>query len=231
MTTPQPIPREIRVKKAVKHTFTSAELTALHVDFSNAYGALKSAEADFDAVKAVHKAKIQEAESKQATIHATISAGFEMRVKELICVFRPKDKKKDFYLPLAEGEGCPMDDKPLLTEDMTSDDFQQDLIQAESIFSSQKHIELWNAGKDHGLLVIGQLGERWYAALRCNIGEKKLEERLDSEQPAFKKRFDAVLRSSKRCVEWVIECMGKEASKGICELITPKIDAEKEKAE
>jgi hypothetical protein len=112
-------PKPIIVKKSVKHTFSPEEVATLNVDFGNAYDAVKSAEADFDAVKAVHKAKIQEAESKMTTLRATINAGFDFRETELYVVFRPADKKKDFYLPqtakdILEG----FSHKPILTEDM-----------------------------------------------------------------------------------------------------------------
>ena len=148
-------------------------------------------------------------------------AGFEMRVKECAVKMRPQDKKKDYLV----------DGLLVLTEDMTQDDFQQDLIRAEALFTKRTEIQLWDAGEDHGKLIVGQIGGRWYSAIRGNIGATIMDERLDSEQPSHKKRFDAILRASKRAVEWVTETLGKEASKGICELITPAIDKEKDKVE
>lgn len=221
-------PEPIIVKKSCKHIFTLAEVAQLNVDFGNAYDAVKSAEADFDAVKSVHKAKITEAESRMTTLRATINAGFEMRVKELTCVFRPKDKKKDFYCYVPDGDPFP---KPLLTEDMTSDDFQQELIQAESVFSKQKKIELWNAGEDKGLLIVGQLGDKWYSAIRGNVGKQTIEERLDSEQKAFKERKAAIAMAAKRCDEWLALTLGKDAAKGFRSGIETAVAGEADKVE
>lgn len=228
---PKEEPKPLLVKKSVKHTFSPEEIASLNVDFGEAFDAVKSAEADFDAVKAVHKAKITEAESRMITLRATINAGFEMRVKELRCVFRPPDKKKDFYLLLPAGETYPPDFKPILTEDMTAEDFQQDLLQAESIFSHKKEITLWKAGADLGLLIVGQLRDRWYSALRANVGEMKLEERLDSEQPSFKERSGALTRASKRCQDWLIEVLGKEAAAGFRGGIETALSEELKKVE
>lgn len=208
-------------KKSVKHTFNPEEKAQLAQDLLQALSDLKTAESDFDSIKASFKAKISEAEAKIQTVSSTMRAGFEMRVKECTVKMRPNDKKKDFYV----------DGMIVLTEDMTSDDFQEDLLRAESLFSKKVELVLWDAGEDHGRLIVGEQGGRWFTALRCNIGAAKLEDRLDSEQPSSKKRFDAITRAGKRAVEWVTEVMGKEASKGICELIAPVIDKEREKVE
>lgn len=222
-------PKPIIVKKSCKHVFTPEEIAALNVDFGTAYDAVKSAEADFDAVKSVHKAKITEAESRMVTLRATINAGFEMRVKELTCVFRPKDKKKDFY-PMLDGEPNYAAGHVLI-EDMTQDDFQQELIQAESVFSKKKEIELWNAGEDKGLLIVGQLGDKWYSALRGNVGKQVIEERLDSEQKAFKERKVAIAIAAKRCDEWLALTLGKDAAKGFRSGIETAVQGESDKVE
>lgn len=219
-------PTPILVKKSVKHFFTPEELAVLNVDFGNAYDAVKSAEADFDAIKAVHKGKIQEAESKMTTLRATINAKFEYREKELEVVFRPADKKKDYYLP-EHGDHSPV----VLTEDMTQDDFQQDLLQAESVFSKRRELNLWAAGDDRGTLIVGQLGNRWYSALRGNIGAVKLEERLDSEQKAFKAREAAVNTACTRALEWIAAMLGDEAAKGFTEGIRKLAETEAGKVE
>lgn len=222
-------PKPIIVKKSVKHTFTPDETAKLNIDFGLAYDAVKSAEADFDAVKAVHKSKITEAESRMTTLRATINAGFEFRVKELECRFRPSDKKKDFYLPPFNSENVAAG--IIFTEDMTQEDFQQELIQAESVFSKKKEIELWNAGDDRGLLIVGQLGDRWYSALRCNVGQVRVEERLDSEQKAFKVRYPAITTAGDRAFAWLEDVLPEGLAKGFKEGITKAVTAEKEKAE
>lgn len=221
--------KPVIVTRSIKHTFAPDEVAKLNVDFGNAYDAVKSAEADFDAIKAVHKAKITEAESRMTTLRATINAGFEMRDKELMVVFRPKDKKKDFYL--TDGKPPTTEQCPILTEDMTKDDFHQELIQAESAFDKRKELELWLAGNDQGRLIIGTLSNRWFSALRCNIGTNELVERLDSEQMSFKVRHDAIKRAAKRCLDWIKETIGKDEAKGFEEKINAVLEAEKEKAE
>ena len=224
----KPDPKPIIVKKSVKHTFTPAEIAMLNVDFGNAYDALGTAVADFDAIKAVHKATIQQAESKMTGLRASINAGFEYREKELEVVFRPASKKKDFYAPSDNASNV----KTLvLTEDMTSDDFQQDLLQAESIFSNRKELSLWLAGNDTGWLIIGQLGAKWYSALRGNVGAQKIEERLDSEQKAYKTREAAVNTACTRTLEWLEATLGKEAAKGFCDGIKKVAEGEVGKVE
>lgn len=229
------IPKPIIVKKSLKHLFTPDEIAGLNIDFGNAYDALGVVEAEFEQVKSSYKAKIAEATSRMVTIRATINAGFEFRETEVEVVFRPAEKKKDFYPVLPEGD--PMVQpwlkgmKPLLTEDMTPSDFQQDLLQAESVFSLKQELVLWNAGSDQGLLVVGRLGTRWYSALRANVGEKKLEERLDSEQKSYKDRYAAVGQAAKRATEWLGATVGKDLSLGFLETIQKVVDAQKDKVE
>lgn len=220
-------PKPIIVKKSVKHVFSPQEIATLNVDFGNAYDAVKSAEADFDAVKAVHKAKIQEAESKMTTLRATINAGFDFRDTECEVLFRPADKKKDFFILTPTGRLA----LPVLTEDMTTEDFQQDLIQAESIFSKRKELTLWAAGDDHGILIVGQLGGKWYSALRGNIGTVRLEERLDSEQKAYRTRISAITIAADRALKWLEETFGPETCKGFLEGINNVLKAEADKVE
>lgn len=224
---PETQPKPILVKKSVKHTFDTKEVAQLHVDFGQAYDAVKSAEADFDSVKAVHKATIQAAESKMILLRATINAGFEDREKELVVIFHPERKKKTYHVPTETG----WLETPALTEDMQPQDFQQDLIQAESIFSHRKELTLWKAGNDLGVLIIGQLGNKWYSALRANVGAVKLEERLDSEQKAYKTREAAINFASTRALEWLEATMGKETAKGFCDGIKKLADDEAGKVE
>lgn len=220
-------PKPILVKKQVKHTFTVPEIAQLHVDFGQAYDAVKSAEADFDAVKAVHKATIQEAESKMILLRATINAGFETREKELVVVFHPERKKKTYHVPTETGWLS----EPALTEDMQPGDYQQDLLQAESVFSNKKELLLWLAGNDTGLLIVGQLGAKWYSALRGNVGAMKIEERLDSEQKAYKAREAAVNYACIRALEWLEATLGTEGAKGFAAGVKKVSEAEKDKVE
>lgn len=221
--------KPIIVKKSVRHTFTAEEIAKLNVDFGQAYDSVCMAQADFDAVKAVHKAKIEEAESRMVTLRATINAGFEMRDTDLEVVFSPKQGIKDFYLPVPDGyEGARA---PVLTEKMTPDDFQQDLIQAESVFSDRTELVLWDAGKDRGVLVIGQFRGKWYSALRCNVGQQKLMQRLDSEQKACKTRGGAVVSEAERAIDWLVSILGKDAAKGFLDGINKVLKGEADKVE
>lgn len=227
--------KPIIVKKTVKHTFTPEETAGLNKEFGEAYDSVKSAEADFDAVKAVHKSKITEAESRMTTLRATINAGFEMRQKDCVVVFRPGDKKKDFYSmeclnPVAGGELLLKDSVPLFTEEMTQEDFERDLIQAESAFEKRVELTIWQAGPDRGRIIVGSLKGKWYSAVRGNVGSQKIEERLDSEQRAFKKRCDAVSEAGKRAFRWLKDNL-KDSAKGFEDGITKVVIGEQDKAE
>lgn len=221
------------IRRSVKHVFTPEERNTYNGELLNALEACSNAQLEFDSIKATYKAKITEAEAKIGTLATTLRAGWEMRVKDVEVRFRPADKKKDFYLPGVEAK----DGKPglaevfLFTEDMTSEDFAQDLIRAESIFSNRTEIPLWNAGEDNGTVIIGQLGARWYSAVRGKIGKQAIDERLDSEQRSYKKRFDAISKAADRAVEWIEETLGKETAKGFVEPIKAVLDIEKEKVE
>lgn len=137
--------KPIIVKKSVKHIFSPNETKQLNVDFRQSYANLKAVEADADSVKSQLKAKVTEAESRMETLNATLQAGFEMRDKECIVVFRPADRKKDFYLASPAGDKLFME--PALTEAMTQQDFEQDLVQAESVFSDKTDLVMWQAGE------------------------------------------------------------------------------------
>lgn len=142
MKTAEP-PKPIIVRRNVKHEFTPEETAELNTQFRQAYQTLKATEAEFDNVKAVWKSKTTEAEARMETLSATLNAGFEMRNQNTECVLRPLDKKKDFYLwPAPEDEAH---GQLIATEDMTPDDFAQDLIRAEAAFSKKVEIELWSA--------------------------------------------------------------------------------------
>lgn len=220
-------PKPIIVKRQVKHTFEPAEIAQLNVEFGQAYDTLQTIEAEFASVKASYKAKLEEAGSRMVTLRATINAGFELRLTELQVIFRPADKKKDFYLLAGPIEN----QAPLLTEDMSPEDFQQDLIQAESIFSKRQELTLWAAGDDHGILIVGQLGGKWYSALRGNVGTIKVEERLDSEQKAYKTREGAIIIAADRALKWLEEILGPETMKGFLEGINKVLKAETGKVE
>lgn len=206
------------IKRSVKHTFTDVERATLNTDLVNALGEVDTANADFDSVKASCKAKIEEAECRVSTLAAMLRAGFEMRLKECTVTFIPKEKKK--LIALQEtGE-------LVATEEMTAEDFQSELTLAESAFDDRKEIALWPpAGTDTGILVVGQQRDKWYSALRLAVGKHRLDERLDAEQRAFKKRDDAVTFAAKRASAWLKDNF-KEHARGFEESMTKAVNSE-----
>jgi hypothetical protein len=237
MTTPKP---KIETK-SIKHTFTTEEVAKLNTDFGQAYDACKSAEADFDAVKAVHKSKITEAETRMVTLRCTINAGFEMRPEKCRVVFSPKDSKKyyflDEFITKVWQDEIPTDKETLtlnacLVEPMTPADFQSELIEAESKFDCREEIPLFLAvNNDRGEMVVGRYNKQWFAALRVTIGTRILGERLDSEQPSCKKRFDIIKRACKRFTDWTTENLGPEEARGFQNALADVLAKHKERDE
>lgn len=187
--------KPVIIKRSVKHTYTRDERDALHVDLLNALATKDSEEEQFESIKATYKAKVTEAESRVCTVSACLRAGFEMRTKECRVEFLPELRKKKIFVLET--------DELVATEDMTPDDFQQELIAAERHFESRTEIELFpRTGQDNGILIVGRLNGRWFSALRVKVGQAELQERLDSEQKSFKQRWDAIQVAVKRLNEW-----------------------------
>ena len=216
--------------KSVKHTFTPDEITGLNGDFRRSYDSLKAVEAEFDSVRATYKSKITEAESRMATLSATLNAGFEMRQEKCVVVFCPKESKKYYFLGEVAVELEP--ENAVLVEPMTPADFQAELIEAEAKFELREEIPLFTpANDDNGTLIVGRFGKKWYAALRVKIGTRILGERLDSEQPASKERFDAVKRGCRRFSDWLTDNLGAEAAMGFQNGIADVLAKHKERDE
>ena len=215
------------VKKVVKHTFTEPERREMGNELARAHGSVKQIETEFEGVKASYKAKISEKESIIETLSTNLVNGFTMKEKDCRVVFDVPASKKRFYA--AEST----DNTEVLAEEaMTQDDFQKELIEAESVFGKRKEIELFpSIDQDRGVLVVGQLKDRWYSALRLTIGKKKLEERLDSEQKSFKQRYAAIKTAIARADEWLSASFGKESSKGFTDGFTAILHTELDKEE
>lgn len=214
--------KPIIVKRAVKHTFTREEREEMNVELLNQFDACKNAEAEFDSVKASYKAKISEAEAGRDTIASQLRAGFEMRQKECRVEFSPAEQKKRFYV-VETGELA-------ATEPMSSEDYQQDLIQAESSFELREEITLYHTGTDKGVLIVGRMKGKWFSALRMRLGTPEIQERLDSEQPCFKKRFDAIAKAAKRAMEW-LKSQDKKSAEGFEDPILAIIEKHREREE
>ena len=217
--------------KNVRHNYTHEELEQLGGDLARAFSALRGVETEFDQVKASYKSKTAEAEAKIDRLSTNRMNGFEMRELPCFVVFRPKDKEKDYYATEAAANKPSKDIPPALTEKMTNDDFQQELVQAESKFDAREEIQLFKPAEgDRGLLVVGRLGGKWFSALRVKIGKFELNERLDAEQKCVKARPDAVALSVKRFNIWAKDNL-KDLATGFAESANSVVEAHKERAE
>lgn len=182
-----------------------------------ALGQVDTEEADFDSVKATCKAKIEQAQSQVQALSSALRAGFELRTKDCTVAFDVKARKKTIT--------CVETEEVVAVEDMTADDLQTELQLAESVFEDRVETPLWVCGQDQGLLVIGSMNNRWYSAVRLSVGQHRLDERLDSEQRAYKKRDDAVNEAAKRAYKWLKDNF-KEAAKGFEDNIAAAVAAQ-----
>lgn len=220
--------------KSVKHTFSNEEEKQLGGDLARTIAAARGIEAEFDQVKASYKAKTSEAEARIDSLSTALMNGFEMRQLPCVVRYRPEDKLKDYYLESEAKEhakdfpnGCTI----VLTEAMTRDDFQADLLLAESKFDAREEIQLFQPTEtDNGLLVVGRFAGKWFTALRVKIGKLELSERLDSEQRSFKQRADAIKLAVKRVKEWAKDNL-RDHAKGFDANFDAVIEAHKEREE
>lgn len=225
-------------KKSVKHTYSTDERLALGDQLAAAHNQLQLIDCDFQKVKDQFKSQLSAAEAAIQTLSTQIRTGFEMRDKMCVVVYRPVDRKKDYYL-LHEAEAAHQGGiaieayaKPVLTEEMTPADFQAELILAESKFDAKEEIPLFlPVNQDAGVLVVGRFEGRWYSALRITVGGRTLEERLDSEQKSVKTRPDCVKQGCKRAQDWLAINLGKDAAKGFEAAILNVIETHKEREE
>jgi hypothetical protein len=111
--------------KSVKHVFSLEERDEVGGMLARALATLRGINAEFDEVKASYKFKIAEAEAAIGSLETKRTNGFEWRQENCRVVYRAADRKKDYYL-----EHSPDDPKyfpPVLTENMTTEDFQAEL--------------------------------------------------------------------------------------------------------
>lgn len=225
-------PAKIETKQ-VKHTFSMEERNTIGADLARSIALARGIEAEEKQVKAGYKAKTEEAAARIDMQSTQLMNGFEFRLKRCRVTYRPKERKKEYRL---EEDSDTVE--PVLVEDMIGDDFQAELIAAESKFELREELELFQrTGTDSGILVVGRFQPEgkptavWFAALRITIGQRRLEERLDSEQRSTKKRPDAVKTAAKRALEWLQETLGKENAKGFSDGIAALVEAHKEREE
>lgn len=207
--------------KHLRHDFTPAEKAALGLSLAQIFAEMRGIEAEFDQVKDSYKSKLSEKAASIEKNSTDLCNGFDMRNKSCVIVLRPKDKKKDYFLEEGFNEKDP--GKPVLIEDMTPNDFQQELIEAESKFEHHESIPLFPpTERDRGILVVGSFNHKWYSAIRITVGRHQIEERLDSEQKSFKKRSDAIKVAGDAAIAWFEKTMAKDAAgfkPGILEVV------------
>lgn len=212
--------------KSIKHPFTPIEREDLGKGLALCVGSLRGLLAEFDQVKKDYKAKESTHEAKIDLLSTNLCNGFEMRTVRCSVVYRPKDKKKDYYL-----EGHTNGDEPVLIEDMLPEDYQAELLAAESKFDLSERIQLFPPTEtDNGALIVGKFGKHWYSALRITVGRLKLEERLDSEQQGFRQRWDAITHAAKRAEKWYKKEF-KEQGQGFQEPLLTAIEPHREREE
>lgn len=201
-------PEKIKIEeRLVKHEFSTAEKVEKGSELARALGNKSQVEAEFEGVKSTYKARIAECDSRAEKVSNDIRNGFEMRTKRCKVEFRTKDRKKDFYPEIKDGV---FEVKPALTEDMTQDDFQTELFEAESRFERRSEVSLFKGG----VLVLGRLKDKWYAALRVKVGEQAIEERLAPDGKKWKARSAALMETITRLRGWVVDQFGEETWKG-----------------
>lgn len=213
--------------KIVKHIFTQQELNDRGAELARTIAGKRGTEAELDQVKADYKHKIAEADAKVDKLSTSLMNGFEMREMTCRVEFCAKEGKKKYYLADAP-EGA----EPVAIEDMTTADYEMDLLQAEGRFECREEIPLWQqVNGDSGILVVGRLNTRWFSALRISISGQSLHERLDSLQRSVKRRPDAVKTAAKRAQEWLNGTLGKDGAKGFADGINNIIEQNKEREE
>ena len=214
-------------KKQIRHVYSDAENLALGKELSQAITRSRLVEEEFKKVQAGYKAREMAAKAEIGIASSKIEMGFEMRDAMCMVVYRPKDRMKDYYL-----EDDKTFSKVVLTEDMNQEDYQFDLIEAESKFERREEIPLFpEAGVSRGLLIVGRWADRWYSSLRIQVGDRRIEERPDSEQKSVINRPDAVKLGALRARDWLVSTLGDKAAEGFFKPILDVVEAHKERAE
>lgn len=183
-------------KKKIQHKFTPSEVAQLHTDLLNSLADVDMVNGELEQVKASYKAKIAESQCRVTTLRANLGAGFEYRDVDCRCEYAPAIGKKNWYRT-DTGELA-------LTEDMTQDDYQVELFEAEWVFNDRREYYLWQPKpKDQASLIIGRNVESWFVALRVRVGAFELQQRLDTEQVSFKNRSMAIEHGLYQLKQWL----------------------------
>ena len=129
--------------KNISHKFTLEERDQLGLDLAQSFAKLRGIDAEFDQVKSSFKARITEMEARIDRLSTDRTNGFVMRDTPCFVAYNTKQKEKYYFLDeesavsvqrlcnVGGTKGCPPSEC-VLTEKMTANDFQQELIEAES---------------------------------------------------------------------------------------------------
>lgn len=216
-------PKPVIIDRPVKHQFTDAEMSALARKLGGELDQLNAYKDEFDSIKSTWKGKIETSEANVSAIGSLCRSGFEFRITPCVVTYDVPAKLKRFFVADTN--------EPAGEEKMTAEDYQQELLQAESVFDRRETIPLYDANTDKGVIVVGALKGKWFAAARLNVGAKMLTQRLDSEQKSFKSRFDAIQAVSKGALSWIEENVDVKAAKGFVDVFQKAIEPHKERAE
>lgn len=216
-------PKPLIVDRPVRHKFSDEEMAALARKLGGELDQLNAYKDEFDSIKSTWKGKIETSEANVSAIGSLCRSGFEFRITPCVVTFDVPAKLKRFFVADTN--------EPAGEEKMTPDDYQAELLQAESVFDRRETIPLYDANTDKGVIVVGMFKSRWYAAARLNVGEKRLTQRMDSEQKPYKNRFDAIQAVSKGALAWIEENVDVKAAKGFVDVFNKAIEPHKERAE
>lgn len=211
--------------KLVKHTFTQQEQVAAGRSLSEALSSKRSLKAELEQMKSDFKSREKTIDAKVTELETAVQNGFRMVHRDCVVVFDAEKRLKHFYLETdSKLENC------VATEPMNNEDYVTDLLHAESVFDERSELQIFNPqGDDFGFIIVGKFGKQWYSAIRARIGSKKLDERLDSEQSSYKKRFDAVAKAAARFQKWAKDSFDKDTAAGFEQDVQSLLESNKEK--
>ena len=212
----------LTVTKCVKYVFTEEEKKELGAQHIQILIKQDQLEDELQEVKSSYKAQIDAAVASERNIRLKLQSGFEMRDCECTVEYRPKERKKLFRTVGSK--------EVVLEEVMTQNDFQLDLIQAESRFDNRADILLSDVGNEQIKIVVGKAKDKWYAAIRGNVGTNAIDERLSTEGKAFTERFEAIRAAAKRGLKWLKDAY-PEDYKGFKAAWDKKVEEHKERVE
>lgn len=108
--------------KLVRFDFTPEEIAEKGRDLARTLSEARNIDEEFEYAKAGFKARAAECAARLGLLETHINNGFEMRSARCRVEFKPKQSKKFYYLEKAAKSS-----EPILTEEMTSADFEMEL--------------------------------------------------------------------------------------------------------